>query len=277
MRLPRIPYRSISAILLFAGIAEPVERTPATPDFRVVPQIGLRQGLWQSYLQEGMWAKFTAAIVEGPQGNMWFAWFGENFVGLGRYDGRGFGLFSSAIDSIRGTTDLFSGSVTDSKGNLWFSSEIPGTVTRYTGQLFETFTSEDGVPPLSLIPKIEDSEGNVWFASKDGIGVCRYDGDKFRSYAVDGLSSGTVRTIAEDSEGNLWLGTDAGVRRYASNHFSAQPCQGSIALREVNDILEDRTGEMWFVSTEGLIRYDGRSCHSFTAAQALMGDSISLA
>jgi hypothetical protein len=62
--------------------------------------------------------------------------------------------------------------VQDREGLLWFSTFGSG-VSRYDGQTFTTFTTQDGLAHNSVTAIAQDGEGALWFTTKAG-GVTRY-------------------------------------------------------------------------------------------------------
>lgn len=119
---------------------------------------------------------------------------------------------------------------------------------------------------------LQDKVGNLWFGTT-GEGVYRYDGQLFTQFTVkNGLSSNTVWSIAEDKNGNIWFGTDSGVCRYdgktitgipitVSNGENIYPNNASnnnpSTKYAVWSIMQDKTGKIWFGTSDGMFCYDG--------------------
>lgn len=170
----------------------------------------------------------------------------------------------------------------DRKGNIWLASTEG--IIRYNGKSFTNITSK--VISARFFSVLEDRNGNFWFATI-GSGVYYYDGKSFKNYTTkDGLVSDGVATIYEDKTGAIWFGTGAGASRYdgksfqnfkmtessASNvadsvHVSIyqQPIpEGHWMHNDVNSIVEDKTGKLWF-GTRGYVRvYDGKTFTTIT-------------
>jgi signal transduction histidine kinase/ligand-binding sensor domain-containing protein/CheY-like chemotaxis protein len=139
----------------------------------------------------------------------------------------------------------------DREGYLWFGTE-DGGVSRYDGQSFMTFTTENGLAGNNITSILEDREGYLWFGtggwSVEGGGVSRYDGQNFVTFtAEDGLANNNVLCIMEDREGRLWFGTSGGgVSRYDGQNFVTFTTKDGLAHNDVRAILEDREGNLWF-------------------------------
>jgi ligand-binding sensor domain-containing protein len=136
---------------------------------------------------------------------------------------------------------------------------------------------------------LQDRDGNLWFGV-DNEGVYRYDGKSFIQYTVkDGLNHNNVWSICEDKIGNIWLGTSDGVCLYdgkkfttitiAINEGSNLQLNGSVKLNNkisvtnngglneensVWSIIQDKLGILWFGTTDGIYKYDGKTFSFFT-------------
>lgn len=169
----------------------------------------------------------------------------------------------------------------DSKGNYWFGP-AGQSVVRYDGETLryfswsEFFYGNDMVKQdygLSVHAIAEDKLGNLWFGTNSG--AVKYNGKTFKSYGEkEGLVNLNVgrKCILVDKAGTVWVGTSGGVFRYdhEADNFSFFQLAGSI---KVKDIMEDRTGNIWFATEDkGIFRYDGKSIKNINAKEGL-GDN----
>jgi len=102
----------------------------------------------------------------------------------------------------------------DSQGYLWFGTSGRG-VLRHDGQVWTTFTMENGLADDTVNCIIEDRNGALWMATGwhggEGKGVTRLHKGTWRTFTTaDGLAHNSVTSMMEDEDGNLWLAT-AGV------------------------------------------------------------------
>jgi ligand-binding sensor domain-containing protein len=184
----------------------------------------------------------------------------------------------------------------DKAGNLWFGSAGEG-VYFYDGKNFTNFTTKDGLTNNIVWSILEDNTGNIWFGTSEGI--CRYDtrGRTFMSIPIivpngrylhpytstnNPSAKNDVSSIMQDKSGKLWFGTTDGVYCYnpLQNDVVGQGIyftrfldhdgiinKSGLHLRQVQCILEDKNGNIWFGSGpgegEGVCRYDGKSITSF--------------
>lgn len=149
----------------------------------------------------------------------------------------------------------------DSKGNLWFGTISEGVV-RYDVKTLTYFSNPDGFYSNSVFSINEDTTGNLWFGTDQG--VYKYDGKTFRNYnQKDGLSHINIsrKSILVDRMGTIWVGTHGGIFRYDPIADSKGEPSFSLfqALPPINvaGILEDRSGNIWFASSnKGVFRYN---------------------
>ncbi|HZV70854.1 MAG TPA: two-component regulator propeller domain-containing protein [Saprospiraceae bacterium] len=149
----------------------------------------------------------------------------------------------------------------DSKGNLWFGTLGEGVV-RYDVKTLTYFSNPDGFNNNTVYAIAEDKNGNLWFGTDQG--VYKYDGKTFRNYnQKDGLSNLDIsrKSILVDKSGTIWVGTHGGVFQYDPSADSTGGKSFSLfqLLPPINvkDIMEDKSGNIWFASQDnGVFRYD---------------------
>lgn len=119
-----------------------------------------------------------------------------------------------------------------------------------------------------------DKNGNLWFGTMKE-GAYRYDGKQFiQITTTNGLSDNTIWSMAEDKTGDIWFGTAHGVSMYNGKQVSAMMLQAvnepadsmlrRAGLRyEVSSILCDRSGKLWFGTSNGVYCYDGKQYTRF--------------
>ncbi len=265
--------------------------TAALPPGKVLSGIEPR-GAWHTYtVDDGLVPGMVRSIAQDQDGYLWFSTPGG---GISRFDGQTFtnfttedGLVRNSVRSILitrdgalwvGTKDGVSrydgqsftnyhedwmkqreirGILEDRQGALWFATE-GGGVTRYDGETWTTFTTEDGLGNLSVFAPIEDREGVLWFGMRGG-GVSRYDGETWTTLTTaDGLANNFVWSIMEDSKGNLWFGCEGAVSRYDGESFTNFTSADGLPTVSIYAIVEGRPGQFLFGTAAGVYRFDGR-------------------
>ena len=141
----------------------------------------------------------------------------------------------------------------DTGGVLWFGTE--GGVSRYDGDEFTTFTTQDGLAHNRIHAIYPDPDGAVWFGTEGGIS--RYDGDQFTTLTVQGgLAHNRVHAIYRDTEGVLWCGTEqGGVSMYDGTAWVTLDTRDGLAGSRVYSIHPNSDGSLLFGTEGGATRY----------------------
>lgn len=178
--------------------------------------------------------QITRNIIQDRKGNIWIA----AFDGIFRYDGKSFTNITSKVSSAR-----FFSVLEDRKGNLWFGS-IGSGVYYYDGKSFRNFTAKEGFAGNGVTAIYEDKTGNIWFGTE--AGASRYDGKSFRNFKM--------REVPPPTDAD-------------SVHVSVyqhQLPEGSWMHNDVNSIIEDKTGKLWFGTRGYACVYDGKTFTTIT-------------
>jgi ligand-binding sensor domain-containing protein len=171
----------------------------------------------------------TRTIIQDRKGDMWMA----TWEGVFRYGDASFTNMTTGVSDAR-----FFSALEDTKGHLWFGT-IGSGVYRYDGTNFRNFTTKDGLPNNEVTWIYEDKAGHIWFGVNGG--ASRYNarlpngqGTSFRNYLIEG------DMMAEDTTGKT------------IPDFTRPPM-------EVNAIIEDRSGKLWFATRGRTFIYDGKT------------------
>jgi diguanylate cyclase (GGDEF)-like protein len=163
----------------------------------------------------------------------------------------------------------------DGDGTIWIGT-YRGGLNRLLedGRSFSHYRHDESSPTSLSSDQVmslhADPEGTIWVGTKDG-GLNRLDPKTglFSHYTNDpedpsSLGSDTVWTIYEDSERTLWLGTQGGglnrwsfADRSAGNEtFYRYTVENGLADDLIYGVLEDRSGNLWLSSNQGLSRFN---------------------
>ena len=166
----------------------------------------------------------------------------------------------------------------DRFGHLWFGTgdwyATVGGASRYDGEGFTNFTTQDGLAGDKVLAMLEDRSGHLWFGTDEG--VSRYDGEGFTNFTTqDGLANDWTMDILEDEEGNIWFGCWGGVSRYSGNQFATYTTRNGVGGNAICAILEDRDRDLWIGTWGGgLSRYDGGHFTTYTTDDGLISNDI---
>jgi two-component sensor histidine kinase/streptogramin lyase len=170
--------------------------------------------------------------------------------------------FSSRIGSRLGMVQSL---YQDRQGDLWIGARGLARLPAADGSSEKQLQFFDGDPVLAhndIFALSGDPAGNLW-AAVSNLGVLRILRSGFSNYTeADGLESTAVLSVFEAHDGGLYAVTGA---RHTLNHFeqgrfSAIKPVIPASIRdfgwgEASVALQDRRGQWWLASMNGLLRY----------------------
>jgi signal transduction histidine kinase/ligand-binding sensor domain-containing protein/DNA-binding response OmpR family regulator len=214
-------------------------------------------------LKEGLSFGIVNSIVQDTTG---FIWFGTG-DGLNRFDGTSFKVFKHNPDDPQSISGNYIKSVfRDKEGTIWTTSR--NGINEFISQK-EVFRRHTPYPDkngsgsdVSDISQAKD--GNLW-VSLNGSGFALFNKKSARfSYynqkTLPSLGTNSILNAREDSHGLLWLGTrDAGLEVFRIGK-DRKLAKADLDLKDVpkariNNIYEDRFGNIWIASAKGLILF----------------------
>jgi ligand-binding sensor domain-containing protein/signal transduction histidine kinase len=174
----------------------------------------------------------------------------------------GFGLTNSVtaspFHSAAGTFELgIHALAADSTGALWIGTER-GLIKRKDGRQ-SFYTQAEGLSNNIIMALHEDRDGNLWVGTAGG-GICKLKGELIVSYKeTEGMPDDDVTKVIQSRTGRIYASTaHAGVAEIRETRAipvpkSQGPPFGTAGLR----VLQDRRGDWWIGTDQGLYRFDG--------------------
>ena len=203
-------------------------------------------------------------------------------------------------------------SICDNEGNIWFATQ-GGGVSKYDGNSFVSYTTEQGLASNNVLSIAEDNSGNLWFGTYGGgvsllsaaVGVEKLQGkkDKIKFLCinnVNGLPDNGICALRFDDQERLIIGSNFGifilpktelVRITAANSFNdIGQLQGVIynqftgyPIRDVNTgqnngaMHVDSKGILWVGhGSNGVTRVDLDTVNKSSAAPHVVINKVSL-
>jgi ligand-binding sensor domain-containing protein len=199
------------------------------------------------------------SILVDRSGAIWVGTHG----GVFRYDpsadsngGQSFSLFKQ-LPPIN-----VAGIIEDSSGNIWFASSNKG-VFRYDGKSITNIAEKEELGENYAGGIAQDKAGNMWFTMKNGI--CKYDGKTLTEYtAKDGLGGIEFWGIYIEQSGIIWVTTRGSTTRFDPSVPLPNPKAFTMFTVAdglnccVQSMYQDRSGNMWWGTGQGLYRFDGK-------------------
>lgn len=221
----------------------------------------------------------VAAVIEDEAGAVWFTQYRIN-DGKGplcRVKDRELRCFGKE-DGLPVTYGL--GLAKDDVGNIWFGSSVlcrwaPGASELYFEEELK-HTQGDGAIDVAVGPA-----GQVWAAldgTGPGLGVRHYSGGTWADYAVPGFNGEAVHshTLYMDRHGSLWVGTTTeGLYHIHDGVADRYGMENGLSGKAVTHMYEDREGNLWVVTENGVDMFRDTPVVSFTTSEGLSAPGAS--
>lgn len=192
------------------------------------------------------------------------------------------------------------------KGNLWIATDKG--ITLYdplfdisSSSSFSVVNAAKGLPSDHITSLSKVNENEMWIGTADaGVMVLTvppdfsikdvdrlFERDTYTLSENKGLASSFINVIYEDRENNIWVGTTGGgvteVVPYRStdrNEALAKAITNNYSTRQglnyfnVNDVFEDREGNVWIATDLGLNKYRGERFQIYDEADSLVNNLV---
>jgi len=224
----------------------------------------LKDGKMTVYHKADGFPEFRMGIMtEDRSGQLWFG----ASDGVYQFDGQKFTKYTAADGLVRG---LITAIFQDREGTLWIGTN--GGLSRLTKRTITTYSEPDGLAADNVYPIFEDADGTIWMGSWPGLTV--YENGVFQDVGKRYLpGQDLVMSILRDSRGNLWLGGWSGLVMPPGNN-APKPGQHVLSGMNVRAIYEDRAGNIWFGTSYGVVKFDGREYTSFSQKEGFPAKGV---
>lgn len=92
---------------------------------------------------------------------------------------------------------------------------------------------------------------------------------------LNGIVREFVRSMYQDKKGNYWFGTNGnGIIYYDGQNLKTATYEGITPFNSIREIVEDAEGNVWFSSSDGLIKYDGLKFTKYSTELGLQNADI---
>lgn len=211
------------------------------------------------------------SYFEDREGNMWLGTTDRQLVKFSH------GVFKTYSTISRALNSIINLMYEDREGTIWIGTNNGG-LGRLRRRIITAYSEDSGITGQVVYPIFEDRSATIWLGARDLI---RFNDGVFRpcSLSVFDPSRGvnlrllSPRSIFEDDQQRLWIGTDGALFSLQDGQLANQSDRvgywGFIWV-----IYQDRERNMWFGTSEGLIKYSNGTSRVYTRKDGLAGDDI---
>jgi ligand-binding sensor domain-containing protein len=144
---------------------------------------------------------------------------------------------------------------------LWLALQLPAAVPQrglegYSRRIWQT---QDGLPEEPVQALAQTPDGYLWIGTSGGL--VRFDGAEmvvFSRENTPAMRENSIFCLLVSKNGDLWIGTEGGgLVRYRRGTFRRFSSEEGLSNSFVRSILEDRRGQFWVGTDDGLFRLQG--------------------
>jgi ligand-binding sensor domain-containing protein len=182
------------------------------------------------------------AIVVGNDGSVWVGT--DNGVGV--FQNEAWKVYKSA-DGL--ASDKATAMVVDNNGAIWIGSDKGISV--YSGGSFTIHNMKKGMSWNNVKALAVDPKTNMIWAAVGEKDVNSFDGATWKTY-MDIQTD--MSSIMVDTHSRVWFGSASGIMKFNGEEWISDPKQLGIPANQVNAMLRDAGGNLWFAMENGVVR-----------------------
>jgi diguanylate cyclase (GGDEF)-like protein len=154
----------------------------------------------------------------------------------------------------------------DREGNLWLGSQWSG-LTRMRNGWTRRFGQSHGLTTPLLWSVAQGLDGGLWVGSDDGL--LRFEDGRFSTIVAGSQLPHPSAYTLRVEPGRVWVGTRHGLAVYEDGRAQQPARYEPMAALQINGILRDREGVLWFATSNGVFREDADGLRRFGDAEGL--------
>jgi len=163
---------------------------------------------------------------------------------------------------------------------LWVATEGGLLKWDLENEVYEKYTSSNGLISNSIRQIALDNVGDVWLATERGISVLSTDGNITSYTTEDGLLFDNISSVAIDSQGNKWFATKVS---YETNGLMKFDTEGNWTIfnpeeyvynTRLEHLAIDADDNIWIGTHSGLLRFNNDETWTVIATHSQTEPSI---
>ncbi|MBR4823917.1 MAG: hypothetical protein IKZ86_03900 [Spirochaetaceae bacterium] len=197
---------------------------------------------------EGLVHNSVRAICEDKEYNIWFG----TASGICYMTPSGEIVVPQGLEELGQETIQVSQLYCDTAGRVWISTAIENDLFVYSDKKFERFTGITKIENPSVNEVTQDKSGAFWFGVAPHFAVRIKDTEEtVFNLEHDHLEGTVVNSIIQDSAGDYWFASDSGITIIHNGMYTYYDKRNGIADDYINEIFEDREGNIWIAYNRG--------------------------
>jgi len=145
------------------------------------------------------------------------------------------------------------------------------------GDIWNTYTSADGLVSNVITTIMESSDGTLWIGTVGGINLYS-EGNMETISTIEGAPDEWITSILESSKGALWFGTRyGGIFRYFQRkwtHYTKENTNDKLVSNTVYTIIESSDSTIWIGTDAGISRYYKEMWEIFNDDNGRLGNHV---
>lgn len=206
-------------------------------------------------------------LMLAKNGNIWIGTWGGGANLYNPQSGRFENFIASSSDSNSVSSNRIQSLLHDQTGVVWLGSYDSG-LNKYLGnnQFEHIRKTDEDEPSLShnRIWDIEDKDAeHLWVATSYGLNLFHKQSKTFKHYFPEPdnntpTGGNEIRSLLITSNGQFYVATQKGSYSFdeLTGTFAPILTANDTPLGQVNSMIEDQDGFIWFVTAKGIYRYD---------------------
>ena len=165
----------------------------------------------------------------------------------------------------------------DREGNLWIGTRFDGLIEAQHG-VASVISKQNGLGNNNVLTVCETRDGSIWTGTSEGT-INRIRGSIIESLTISNVPAIDVLSVCEDSSGVLWVGTRKGNPRRSVFRLGPDgpECfneQLGLESECISAIYRDRSGALWFGTSDGLYCWKDNQGKKITTSDGLSANNV---
>jgi len=225
--------------------------------------------LYDSHNTPSLTSSLISTLGVAPDGTLWV---GIEWAGFGTFKDGVYHRVSNADPRWNVTNSFYF----DTDGSVWVGAHGTEALYHVVDGIAHPILPLDERDTTDVTGIIRDSKDSILCGVQgDGVWRLRNDGKRLPWPLNKELPTVFVKCMLRDSHGDIWLGTDnSGLGRVHNGTLKTYRQSDGLPANSIQTICEDRAGNLWIGTMNGIGRWDGKRFSQFGKADGLSASTV---